>query len=124
MTIFVTGKLANPLNNSHGHWFKHARTARSWRERTAHAVLEYVLTHGGTAARPPAAAPKRVRFRAHTWNIWDADEGLNAACKPIRDGLVDAGVLHSDAADSGHQWIYGQVMDRAHRGVEITVELL
>jgi len=60
---------------------------------------------------------------AHTWNHWDDEEGVNAACKPLRDGLVDARVIHSDAADSGHVFSYAQIVDRARRGVEITVEL-
>jgi hypothetical protein len=44
--------------------------------------------------------------------------------KPIRDALVECGLLHSDAPDSGHIFVYHQVVDRAHRGVEIIVEPL
>jgi hypothetical protein len=114
----------NPLNGSWGSWQKHARTAKAWRERTAQHVLAFVV--GPPRMRRlrliPARTPKTVTFTVHTWNRWDQEEGIPAACKPLRDGLVDAGVLHSDAHDCGHTFRYAQVMDRARRGVEITVE--
>lgn len=123
MTLFVPGRLRNPLNGSWGFWHKHARLAKDWRTRTAQAVLvEGILRNRGIIQPFHPTAPKLVTFTAHTWNHWDDDEGINAACKPIRDGLVDARLLHSDAADSGHVFVYKQVMDRARRGVEITIE--
>lgn len=121
MTIFVAGRLRNPLNSSWGHWAKHARASKDWRTRTAQEVLvECVMRRPRQTFLP--TAPKRITFTAHTWNRWDADEGVNAACKPLRDGLVDARVIHSDAADSGHTFVFRQVVDRTRRGVEITIE--
>jgi hypothetical protein len=50
-------------------------------------------------------------------------DGLQAALKPIRDALIDCAVLHSDAPDSGHEFVYTQRIDRARRGCEIRVSL-
>jgi hypothetical protein len=123
VNIFVPGRLRNPLNSSWGFWAKHARASKDWRTRTAQSVLvsELMRRHRGTF---DPTAPKHVTFTAHTWNRWDSDEGVNAACKPLRDGLVDARVIHSDASDSGHSFSYTQVVDRARRGVEILIEPL
>ena len=119
MTVFLHRPLKNPLNGSWGNHYKHARIARTWRELTAAAFLvEWI-----NAGRPPRnpMAPKTVTFTAHVGVLWDSDEGINAACKPIRDGVVDAGWIHSDGPKSGHTFRYGQVLDRKHRGVEIAV---
>lgn len=121
MTLFIPGRLRNPLNGSWGFWAKHARLAKDWRTRTTQAVLVEGLVRKTPRLFHPTE-PKHVTFTAHTWNHWDADEGINAACKPLRDGLVDARLIHSDAADSGHVFSYKQVVDRARRGVEIAVE--
>jgi hypothetical protein len=53
--------------------------------------------------------------------LWD-DDNLPAAIKPVRDGLVDGRVIHADGPESGHTFVYRQVVDRARRGVEITVK--
>lgn len=120
MTIFIPRPLTNPLNGSWGSWYKHARIARTWRDLTAaHCLVEWI--NAERPARDPRA-PKCVTFTAHVGTRWDSEEGINAACKPIRDGIVDAGWIHSDAPDSLHSFIYRQVVDRKRRGVEITVE--
>jgi len=118
MTIFIPGKLRNPLNGSWGGWRKHARLAKDWREHT----LAQFLVAWINAGRPyrDAHAPKTITFTAHVGAGWD-DDNLPAAIKPIRDALVDAQVIHSDAPDSGHVFRYAQVVDRTHRGVEIAV---
>lgn len=67
------------------------------------------------------AAPKRITFAVLTWNPWD-DDALPPACKPVRDGLVDARVIHGDAPADGHEFVYGQRVSRARRGVEILIE--
>ena len=122
LTVFVTGRLTNPLNGSWGGWFKHARIAKDWRERTAQAFWVEKHTHGRWVLNPMAA--KRVTFTAHVGALWDHDEGINAACKPLRDGVVDGGGIHSDAPSGGHTFVYRQVVDRARKGIEITVEEL
>jgi hypothetical protein len=118
MTLFLPRPLKNPLNGSWGNHFKHARIARTWRELTASCMLvEWI--HAGRPPRTPQA-PKTITFTAHVGAKWD-DDNLPAAIKPIRDGLVDAAVIHSDAPDAGHTFVYRQVVDRKRRGVEIAI---
>lgn len=119
MTIFVPGKLQNPLNGSWGGWAKHARLARRWRYATTMAV--YVAKKSIRVDLVAAHVPKRVRFLVHTGAPWDCDN-LAAACKPLRDGLRDAGLIHDDGPKSGHTFEYAQMVNRKDRGVEITVE--
>ena len=114
MTVFIPGKLRNPLNGSWGGWRKHAKLAKEWRERTA----QYIFMDRAHWVLVPTT-PKTVTFTAHVGAGWD-DDNLPAAIKPIRDALVGT-VIHSDAPDSGHTFIYRQVIDRKNRGVEITV---
>jgi hypothetical protein len=121
LTVFVPGPLRNPMNGSHGHWSKHARWAREWRERT-HAQLWVVVLQGWPLPEEMATwKPKRITFMAHTARRWD-DDNLRAGMKPMRDALKDAGLIDDDGPKSGHEFIYQQVIDRHHRGVEITVE--
>lgn len=119
MTVFVPGPLRNPMNGSHGHWSKHRRWAKDWRERT-HQHLFVALR--GRRDLPTAAAPKRVHFLLHTHNNWD-DDAYGPGLKPVRDALKDAGVIHDDSKKSGHTFTYDQKIARAHRGVLITWDL-
>ena len=118
LSVFVPGRLTNPLNGSFGTWFKHARIARGWRERTAQAFWAEKYAHGRWALNP--MAPKRITFTAHVGATWD-DDNLPAAIKPCRDALQGI-VIHTDAPGGGHTFCYRQVTDRANRGVQITVE--
>lgn len=118
MTIFLSRPLKNPLNGSWGNHYKHARIARTWRELTAAMILVEWINAGRPARNP--MTPKTVTFVAHVGAGWD-DDNLPAAIKPIRDGLVDAHVIHSDAPNAGHTFVYRQVIDRKRRGVEISV---
>lgn len=120
MTVFIPGKLRNPLNGSWGGYLKHARIAKAWRELTAAEIL-VTWINAGRPRRDPRA-PKAITFTAHVAAGWD-DDNLPAAIKPIRDALVGT-VIHSDAPDSGHEFRYAQIIDRAHRGVAITIEAL
>ena len=117
VAVWVSGKLVNPLNASAWGWQKRSRTAKAWKERTALALLESP-NHGGHMAR----TPKRVTFLAHVHNRFDSD-GLQAALKPVRDALVECGVISGDADRDGHLFEYTQVIDRARRGVEIRISL-
>jgi hypothetical protein len=119
VTLFCPGQLVNPLNGAHGHWSQASRYRKTWRAKVKACWL-------ASGRRDDLGAPtvaKRVWLAAYTWNVLDHD-GLHAALKPILDGLVDAGVLHSDAPSSGHSVIYSQQIRRGGRGVEITVEAL
>jgi len=49
------------------------------------------------------------------------DDGLRASLKPCIDGLVDAGLLDSDADAAGHLFLFAQEIRRNRRGVKITV---
>jgi hypothetical protein len=119
LEIFVPGTLRNPLNGSWGGWHKHAKLAKDWRERTATAILVKWIVSGRPGRNPRGA--KAISFTAHVGRHWD-DDNLPAAIKPIRDGLVDAGLIHSDAPDSGHTFTYAQCVDRNARGVKITID--
>lgn len=123
VAVWVTGKIANPLNGPSWVWQKRARYAKAWKERVAQALFlqrDWPLDWPRQAA--PPAAPKHVRFVASTWNRMDSD-GLQAALKPVRDALVECGVLSGDADKDGHTFAYFQNIDRARRGVEIRVWL-
>lgn len=114
LAIFVSGKLANPLNGTPWVWQKRTRYARAWKDRVAMALFEYGYV--------PAEGPKRIHLAASLWNWMDCD-GLQAACKPIRDALVDCRVVSGDAERDGHAWTYSQQINRARRGVEIRVSV-
>lgn len=119
-TFFVSGTLTNPLNGAHGHWATKAKARARWREKTAAMARVTLGRHG---LRPVATSPKRVLMIAQTWNAMDTD-GLQAAMKPIRDGLVDAGLIGSDGPKSGNVFVYAQRIDRKNRGAWVTVEAL
>ena len=118
MTIFVPGKLRNPLNGSWGGWRKHARLAKDWRERTAQAL--WAEQRFQRIHLPNLVSPKRIMFTAHVGAKWD-DDNLPAAIKPCRDALQGL-VIVSDDGSGGHEFLYRQVIDRKHRGVAITIE--
>ena len=117
VAFFIPGNLDNPLNGTHGHWSTPARRRKAWRENTKAAYL----------ASPRMATapwtPKRVTLVANVWNRMDSD-GLQAACKSVRDGLVDCGLIDDDGPDSGHVFLYEQRVARAQRGVTVSVETL
>ena len=120
LVVDVPGALRNPINGSWGHWRTHARAEASWRSRTAQRARVAVLLRPGPRLEPQT--PKALTFTVYTANAWDDDEGLNAACKPVRDGLIDGGVIHGDGPAHGHTFAYRQTMARGRRGVEILVE--
>ena len=122
LTLWVPGKPVNPLNGSWGHWSKHARLAKSWRDRTSLACYLAVQSRRLPEWLGPASAPKAITFIVQTGAPWD-DDALPAACKPLRDELVSLGIIHSDSKASGHRFAYDQVVKRYDRGVviEITV---
>jgi len=139
VTIWIPGKLRNPDNGSHRHWSAVARERAEWRRRTFEAVrVEGLLLSSRLAAE--ARTPKRIRFRAHLWSLFDSDDGLRSALKSVKDALgpptpiywqgrlvghaPGAYLIHSDAPGCGHEFLYAQIIDRSHRGVEVMVEAL
>lgn len=126
LAVFVPGKVTNPLNGSHGHWTKHRRWAKDWRERAQTALLEgrsWFLTVGQTVG--PAEVPKAITFIAYVAREFD-DDNIRAACKPCRDALKDMRVIDDDKPSAGHVFEYQQVVNGkrdARRGIEIRVRL-
>ena len=120
LDVFVPGPLSNPLNGSRGHWSKHARWARQWRDRAGLVLLE-ARTRQPRRSWPWAPElPKLVMFQCHVWSLFD-DDALPGICKPIRDALVDARVIDGDAPGHGHGFAYTQTINRQARGVRITI---
>lgn len=118
IAIFVPGILKNPLNGpQYGRQkFAHASYRKRWKERVALALLETSYFYCRLGER------RAIHFHANVFNLFDTD-GLQAACKPIRDALVECGVISGDADRDGHTFTYDQRIDRKNRGVEIRVRL-
>jgi hypothetical protein len=114
MTAFIPGSIHN-YANGRVHWRTESAYRKQWR-------LGVALVARGLRwpAEAMPDAPKRVHLLAWTFNAFD-DDGLRNACKPVVDGLVDAGVLHSDGPASGHHVTYDQAIHRHERGVWITI---
>lgn len=139
LAIFVGGKLVN-TKNARLHWRAESTYKREWRERVAQGLLEahwgalrgtFALSPENKATCPSDCAPwshvpvvpKVVTFAARTHHRMDSD-GLQVALAPVRDALIDCGVIHGDADKHGHEFVYvPSVIDRARRGVEIRVSL-
>ena len=120
LAIFVAGKLVN-TKNARLHYMAESRYKRGWRERVALALFEHLGQHEYTRHKwYDATTPKRIAFLASTAKAMD-DDGLAVSIAPVRDALIQCGVIHSDAPDSGHEFTYAQQIDRAHRGVTIRV---
>jgi hypothetical protein len=121
LAIFVPGKLKNPLNGPQ--WgkqkFSQMRYRKTWKERVELTLFERAHMMEDVGFHP---GPKRVTFRAGTHNAMDTD-GLQAALKPVRDALVECGVISGDAERDGNKFVYEQRIDRKRRGVEIRVAL-
>lgn len=130
LAIWVPGKLKNPLNGpQYGKQkFVQSRYRRDWKDRVALALFEIRWRAEGKWFVPTGAldnyptGPTRVLLTASVHQKFDSD-GLQAACKPIRDALVECGVVSGDAERDGHVWEYAQRIDRARRGIEIRVRL-
>jgi hypothetical protein len=121
MRCFVPGVLTNPMNGSHGHWDKHRRWAKGWREKAS----LYMLHAWGRRHGVDPKVPKRVTFTAYVGAEWD-DDNLRAGLKPTRDALKDMLIVHDDKPSAGHVFEYAQKIERslAKRGVQIEVEVL
>lgn len=121
LTVFVPTRLVNPTN-AREHWATRAKRAKMQREAVCWSVLEamggmWVAPVGGRHAK----RPKRITLTGHVARKFDTD-GLQAALKSCRDGLIDCGLIHSDGPDSGHSFTYRQVVSKPV-GVTISVAL-
>lgn len=115
----VAGKLRRQENGPQGSWRKKAGYRKAWRTRVQVSAL--VETRLQRPIDP--TTPKTVRVRARVFNLYD-EAGLWSATKPVVDGLVDAGIIHSDrpTAQSGHRIVLSQGIDRKDEGVTIMVD--
>jgi hypothetical protein len=123
LCVFVGGALVNGKNQSRGWQMKAwGRYKREWKERVAQALLEIGwrrVLHG-----PPTPLLPRTTLVVQGGgfvNSFVIDARLPIV--PIRDALVECGVVSGDAERDGHLWEYAQKIDRAHRGVTIRVSL-
>jgi len=122
VTFWVECKLVNQKNQRAARWqIQHGRTARLRKAAEQAAGLARIGT-GGQWRQDPAS-PKRVTFTAYVWNRFD-DDSLPVTMAPIRDALMTARFIHSDAPTTRHVFSYAQILSRERRGVEITVEAL
>lgn len=116
VTLFVPGRVTNPLNGSHRHWSVRAKWAEGWRTVTQVAWIK--------AGQPAMEGPARVTFTAHVHRLFD-DDNLAACVKPVRDAAVRAILGTDDGPKCGHQFVYRQELTpKEIRGVLITVEAL
>lgn len=131
LTVFVSGRPRNPSNGSHGHWTKHARWAKSWRDCTASSVLDVLDvpdTRPAERAGWPwgAKAPKKITFTIYGASRFD-DDNVRAVCKPVRDGLKDMHVIDDDRPSAGHVFEYSQAKPTRKAGsvygISIRIEL-
>ena len=117
VTLFVPGRLTNPLNGSHRHWSAHAKWAETWRTRTQVAWLR--------AGQPMYDGASCVTFVAQVPRRFD-DDNLAACVKPIRDAAVRAILGTDDGPECGHWFTYTQEIRRGRweHGVLVLVEPL
>jgi len=114
--VFVPGKVRRQDNGSQGSWRAKAGYRKAWRTR----VKLHLMQHRHLKIDP--TTPKTVRLIANVFNLYDA-AGLAAALKPVEDGVVDGGIIHSDQTRerSGHAILHAQRIDRTMEGVLIDV---
>ena len=107
----------NPLNVRE-HWATRAARARAQR-RAVWAAMRWVRIWPFGPEYP-----KRITMHAHVWRLMDSD-GLVAALKACRDGLIDAKVIHDDGPGSGHLFDPPtQEVNRRQLGVRIEVDVV
>ena len=119
LTFWLPVRIVNGLN-AREHWTVDAKRARIQRDAVCAGVLAAI---GRRRLAVGPAVPKRVHCEAFVWRVLDGD-GLQAALKHVRDGLIDAGVLDGDAPRHGHRFTYSQApAPLSGRGVRITITL-
>jgi hypothetical protein len=120
LVVWLPSPLVNTLNKRE-HWTVDAKRARRQRDAVCAAVYT-ALARRRFAVGP--TVPKHVRFDAFVARPFDGD-GLQAALKHVRDGLIDASVIDDDRDASGHVFEYQQwrVTEWQALGVRITITL-
>lgn len=119
--VFVVyGKIRRQENGPQGGWRKKASYRKAWRTRVKATGMRVVRMQ---APHLDPATPKTVRLWARVFNLYD-EGGLWSATKPLIDGLVDAGILHSDKPfeQSGHRIFLSQTINRDDEGATLMVD--
>lgn len=88
IVLAIAGLPRSP-NAIRGHWASNAKRIKAWRA----AVVRAVELNGGPPAKPLERAA--ITFTRHSSVEPDHDNSV-AACKPLLDGLRDAGVIIDD----------------------------
>lgn len=135
ISFFIPCRLQN-LTNTRGHWSIRHRYSSQLR-----AITAALGTEASRSMEVHPEAPKAITFVAYVRRRFDED-GLQAALKPIRDGLqiatpavvndgrmvraaqVGCGLIHSDGIHGGHRFEYRQelVKKGGQVGVFVSIE--
>jgi hypothetical protein len=106
-----------PGPNSRRHWSQRARDDAEWR-RTGFLCAKDAINRGEASGYPWGRV--RVRYVSTTPSRRSRDpDNLIGACKPLLDGLRDAGVIIDDSHE--HVTIEPPEFRHGPRGVEIRV---
>lgn len=120
-TVRIDGIPPTPNRSRRQFWAANAHVAAGWRRRAKEAAQETIDEHGG-------AIPHLENVHLTIWVCTrtrvrrDPDNAV-AACKPLVDGIVDAGILRDDSFDVVHELSVRRILapqGRAH--IEIDVE--
>jgi hypothetical protein len=101
LVIRVPGTPPGP-NVRYSHWAKRARVVKQWRDDARLVALD-ARNRSGIQTFPWEAVRVRYEYVSPIRRFPDPDNAI-AACKPILDGIVSAGVIVND--------------DRAHVSLE------
>ena len=119
--VFVDGIPPSPNELRRAHWSLRADQAEQWRTAAKLLALDKINREGWTM--PEHAAIELVAVCAT--DLRRDPDNFVAACKPIIDGLVDAGVLPDDSFAVLGSLSVRQERDRSRRsGVRVTVTAL
>jgi hypothetical protein len=123
LVVWCPGTPRNPLNGQRGHWAKHARWAKEWRERAEMRLYVVMTTHPWN--HWPPHLPKRVTFTVYGRARFD-DDNVRGVVKPLRDALQDMRVIDSDG-NPAHTFHYEQAPPKraagAPHGIAIRIEV-
>ena len=102
-----------------GHWYKHARWAKTRKEKAEFCILHALQSR---KAPWPPELPKRVTFVATVGASWD-DDNLASAIKPYRDACKSMGLINDDRPSAGHKFVYEQRTERKLGTLGVTVHV-
>lgn len=150
LVAWIPGKLANFENKGGRHWGPKARYHKTWRERTVLCVKDALnrakidpkaFSYWKDSYPWGTGDPKLVVFTAYVARLFDSDDGLRNAIKPIKDALLPeyryaikkgaragtsvlvlgVALIDSDGPGNRHKFEYRQAVHK-QRGVEVVVQ--